>query len=163
MSDADAWRPIVAALANPATRHVAARMMLGETLDAATADLAPSRRHRISRTLRAAGLVDADTGSFRPEAFGDLLAASPTPKREGVDRFVRDGRIAQYPADAGERRALLVWVADRSFDTGEVLDEKTVTARLREVSDEPVILRRYLVDFGILARRPDGTGYTRAA
>lgn len=163
MTDANAWRPIVAALANPATRHVAARMMLGETLDAASADLSPSRRHRICRTLRAAGLVDADTGSFRSQALGDLLAASPTPKREGVDRFVRDGRITQYPADAADRRTLLVWVADQAFDTGEVLDEKTVTDRLREVSDRPVILRRHLVDSGILDRRPDGTGYTRAA
>ena len=45
---------------------------------------------------------------------------------------------------------------------GETLDERELTERLGRFADDPVTLRRYLVDAGLLARTPTGSAYTRA-
>lgn len=41
MDSQNAWRPVVAVLANPRTRTIAARLMLGGGLEEACARLAP--------------------------------------------------------------------------------------------------------------------------
>lgn len=147
----NAWRRAAAALADPQRRAVYAELVLG-------LPGTPGRaRDRIVAGLVDAGLVTEDGAPT--DLFGRLLAETPAERREGVDRWLRDGRIEQYPAGAADRDELLGWVASRLPD-GE-FGERVFTQQLAAVSDDPVALRRYLVDAGLVERAADGSRYRR--
>jgi len=166
-SDANAWRGVIAALANPESRHVLGLLIAEQ--DAAThlAALSPARRSRVLRSLVAVGLIDPVTADD-PEPrlcagrFAELLAASPIERRTGIDRFITNGRLDHYPAGADDRAEVLRFIASKAMPDGRLLDEKTVTERLAALTDDPVTMRRYLVDAGLLTRAPDGSRYWRA-
>lgn len=121
MQQSNQWRPLIAILANPETRRVAAEVMLGGTLESATAGLSPSRRRRVIEVMIHSGLVQAGTQVFAPDVFRAILDSAPVPKREGIDRFVDGKRIRQYPANLEERGQLLAWVARNVFRVNEVI------------------------------------------
>jgi hypothetical protein len=162
-TNTNAWRPLLAALARPHSREATARLMLGATLDEAVAPIPAAKRERVVETLRVAGLVDPATGRFDETLAPRILAANRVAPREGVDRFLVDGRIAQYPANPDARRELLSEVARRALRPDEVLDERAVNERLAVFSDDVAVLRRYLVDHELLERRADGSEYALAA
>lgn len=159
---AEEWRRVVAALANPDLRLTWARLVAGADETDATAGLSPARRRKVLEGLRGAGLVD-EASVPRPAVFGELLAAAPVPPQPtGPERFLRDGRITQYPASQAERRELLGLVAERAFRSGEVLGEREVNERLAAFHDDVAVLRRYLVDAGLLVRTRSGSSYALA-
>lgn len=156
------WRRVMAALANRDVRIAYAQIVLGKEV---LADAKEQRRHRAITVLLEAGLVER-TGSDDYQAsetiFRDLL--SQQPKRQpktGVDRFLRLGRIDRYPASAADRRELLAWIVGEAIQPGEDLTERQVNERLLSYTDDVVLLRRYLVDFGLLERTASGSSYSR--
>lgn len=160
------WRPVLAALADDDARLVYCRMVLGGSMAEAIADVPVKKRDRVLRSLRNAGLVTVpgQNGAVSVGApFAGILAADPVRKAEGVDRFMKDGRIDRYPMTASERHALLLHVAERALRPGEDLSEAQVNERLRVFTDDHVTLRRYLVDAGILERTRSGTSYALSA
>lgn len=62
-----------------------------------------------------------------------------------------DGRIALMPRKWVKKLVLLDHVAQR-FDIGVYYSELEVNAVLRELADDYVAVRRYLVDAGFLSR-----------
>lgn len=164
MASESAWRPVFAALANEQTRTVWAQLVLGAP--DAGADLSPSRRRHALASLEKAGLIErAGSGWLVVDAFSAVLTAAPRAMRpNGVERFLTaSGRIDRYPANLGEREALLRHVVERSIAPGEVLDEKVLGERLARFSDDVAVLRRYLVDFALLERTASGSEYARPA
>ncbi|MFB8189618.1 DUF2087 domain-containing protein [Microbacterium sp. NPDC055988] len=157
--DSNGWRPLIAILANPETRRVAAEVMLGSSLETATAGLSPSRRRRVTEAVVQSGLVDAEIQALAPDVFREILASATVPRREGIERFTDGKRIRQYPANLQERGELLAWVAREVFSADEVLTEREVNARLLPYSEDVAVLRRYLVDYQLVERRADGTEY----
>jgi hypothetical protein len=153
---ADDWRRIVATLADPVRRQVYAGIVLGVPIG-----LAQKKRDNAIAALEAAGLIVATTDDYAviDSAFTDLLAASPAVTRTGIDRFVRDGRIEQYPVRADDRLALLGWARDRAFPDGGELTEQALNQRLAELTADVASLRRYLVDAGLVSRDADGRRY----
>jgi hypothetical protein len=143
----NAWRRVVAALARQDRREAYAKLVLGLPVD----------NEKALRDLQAAGLVDGTT--VLDDAFADLLADDAPIARTGIDRFVRNGRISQYPAKPSDRAALLEWAANQVL-AGEKVDEATITERLGELTDDPASLRRYLVDADLVARAADGSSYS---
>lgn len=158
MTTRTAWQPIMAVLANEDARDVACIGMQGGDIAAALDRHSPSRRRRIEQALRGAGMLDEDL-RFDAGVFARALGGASRPRRVGVERFLEDGRIRQYPADKGERGELLRWVARRAFRPDEALTEREVGERLSRYHDDHVVLRRYLVDYGLLDRAPDGGEY----
>jgi hypothetical protein len=158
------WRRVMAALANRDARTAYAQIVLGEDV---LAGAKGQRRHRAIAILLEAGLVlpaGSDAYQASETIFHDLL--SQQPKRQpktGVDRFLRLGRIDRYPAGAADRRELLAWIVADAIQPGEVLTERQVNERLLSYTDDVVLLRRYLVDFGLLARTTSGSSYSRPA
>ena len=68
-----------------------------------------------------------------------------------VQRFVRDGRLLDLPIKESKLEVVLRWVvaqipADKTFS------EREISALLTEFHDDYALLRRYLVDFGLMAR-----------
>lgn len=163
---ADSWRGVIAALANPESRRVLG-LLLAE-LDASEylASLPLKRRERVVRVLSDAGLLDSsgDALRLRTERFAELLASAPVERPTGIERFVINGRLEQYPAGADDRASVLQYLLDRAMpDPAELVDERTLTERLAVVTDDPVTVRRYLVDAGFLDREADGSSYRRPA
>jgi len=78
-----------------------------------------------------------------------------------AERFLVHGRWVTTPRRARDRDALLEHVASLLVAPGEELDEATLTARIATVADDPVRLRRDLVEAGLVGRRQDGSRYWR--
>ncbi|MFD1212520.1 DUF2087 domain-containing protein [Arthrobacter sp. GCM10027362] len=161
------WRRVCAALAGMDARRTYAQIVLGAPPGEIGAGLKPARRDRAIATLLAAGLVE--------RAAGGSLVASETVFREilarqtlgrdtgGIGRFLHDGRIERYPANLAERRRLLAWIVAQVVRRGEDLTEQQINERLMQYTDDVPLLRRYLVDFGLLERTRSGSSYSRPA
>lgn len=160
-TELNAWRRIVGVLANDDARMVYARIVLGQPVDEQSTGLRSRRLGRLLGDLVSSGLVEERDGGLTAsgEMFRAMLAAEPVQRATGVDRFLRDGRIEQYPSGAGERRELLEWVTAEAFTPGEELDEPAVNERLERFSADVAVLRRYLVDHELLERTPSGSSY----
>ena len=82
------------------------------------------------------------------------------------ERFVDgEGRIDRYPVQHGDRQALLEWVAARAFTAEDVLTERDVNERLEPFAPrgDVAVLRRYLVDHGVIERTRSGSEYALVA
>lgn len=169
------WKPILAALGNEAARTVFAHAALG-TLDAQARAALNSREAKALQTWLSLGVltqVPDDgpvTSAGSVTVVGGLLRATlATPQvrgeqkaRAGVGKFLVGGvgpRIQTLPAAPGERRELLLWVRDAALRPGEVLSEPQLNERLRVFHEDVALIRRYLVDHGLLERTPTGTQY----
>lgn len=153
----------MAALANHDARTAYAQIVLG--IRDPSARPASRRRDRAIAALLEAGLVERSAGNelkVSESVFRDLLTQQPRRQaKTGVSRFMRLGRIDRYPANQAERRELLAWIAGETFGPGEKLTERQVNERLLGYTDDVVLLRRYLVDYGVLDRTPSGSSYFR--
>jgi hypothetical protein len=159
------WRRVTAALANDDARTAYAQVVLGTNPAAVLADANDQRRRRAIAALVDSGLVERNaSGDLEASAsvFRDLLTQQPRRQaKTGVDRFLRLGRIDRYPANLAERRELLAWIAGQAIQPGEHLTERQMNERLLGFTDDVVLLRRYLVDFGLVERTPSGSSYAR--
>jgi hypothetical protein len=73
-----------------------------------------------------------------------------------VSRHIdEEGRLMSIPRRYANRRIVLAHIAV-SIEPGRDHDEKSVNERLRPYSDDVATLRRYLVDEGLVSRRPPG-------
>ena len=169
MADGPEADEIVGLLADPDRRRVLAAVELGdETLDGVTQSTGLAQ-HRVAKAL--SKLVDgrlvvvSTAGAFTVDgdaivrAARDALqrppstehAAEPAGVRKVLDAFVREGRITSIPAAPRKRRVVLDWLA-RRFEPGHRYLEAEVTAMLDGHVEDPVTLRRYLVDESFLDR-----------
>lgn len=159
------WRRVVATLGNSDARTAYAQIVLGTELPDVLPDVTEQRRSRAIGNLLESGLVERQASGelVASEAiFRDLLEQQPRRQpRTGLDRFMRLGRIERYPANVAERRDLLAWIASEVIAPGERLTERQVNERLLSYTDDVVLLRRYLVDFGLLQRTVSGSSYSR--
>jgi hypothetical protein len=74
-----------------------------------------------------------------------------------LDRlFNGKGRLTQMPVREPLRRELMAWVATL-LPPGRDLPETEVNNLLRPVDDDVAMLRRYLVDYGMVQRPRPGT------
>lgn len=109
-------------------------------------------------------LSAAQSAAFRRDDDGVWRRAAPRP-RAGADDITRfldaTGRIDRYPLRSAQRRELLAWVAARAFSPTDVLTEPEVNARLEPYAPggDVAVLRRYLVDHGLLERTASGSEY----
>ena len=152
---------MAAVLADPGRRSLYARVVLAaeDGTPARAADLDSAGGKRL-RALTEAGLVVDDGGVLSPgEVFAELLRESPPRAASGPERFLTGGRLTVLPRRAQDRAEVFAWLAARVLTPGESLDERALTGRLAALADDPVALRRYLVDAGALARTPDGRDY----
>ena len=164
MTESKRWRRVVAVLADPGRRLLYARIVLAaeEGTPLRTADLDSAGAKRL-RALTEAGLVaDADGVLVPGDILTDLLQEAAPQAASGPDRYLTGGRLTVLPRRARDRAELFAWLATRVLTPGERLGERELADRLAALADDPVALRRYLVDAGALVRDPDGRDYRLA-
>ncbi len=88
------------------------------------------------------------------------MDATTTPPCEAA-RFLVRGRWVTTPRRSRDRDALLEHVAALLVAPGEEVDERTLTERIATLADDPVRVRRDLVEAGLVGRRQDGSRYWR--
>ena len=71
-----------------------------------------------------------------------------------------DGPLTTYPGREKRRLIILRQLAER-FVPHRAYSEKEVNAILSATYEDHVLLRRQLIDYGFLSRRPDGSEYRR--
>lgn len=70
--------------------------------------------------------------------------------------------LKQFPAKEKKKYLVLLWIKD-VFKEGVIYTEKEINACLKPIYGDYVTLRRYLVDYQFLARKRDGSSYTKIA
>jgi hypothetical protein len=161
---------VLQALSDPARLGLLARIAEAGEDGCALAAVArdPRAARRQVARLGAAGLVEARGGAFVArldrirDAVDELAGGGAAGGPERVRALFSRGRLVEIPRAPELRLALLRFLAER-FEPGRVYTEAEVNALLREVHDDHVALRRYLVDACLLGRDAAGTSYRRAA
>jgi hypothetical protein len=155
-------RAVLALLANDDARTMIARVSLGHDLGE-RGDLSTRQAKTLDRLVAAGVVVETDgVVAINADGLRAAVEAASSPRPEGVARFVRGGRIQGYPASDADRLAVLQWVGAQVLAPGERVGERDITERLAPFMDEAVLLRRYLVDYGVVERNTDGTEYRLA-
>jgi len=77
------------------------------------------------------------------------------------DRFFLGGRLVTLPRRARDKDLVRRYIASRVIPLDEDLTEREVTDRLAELADDPLGVRRGLVEVGLLRRTRDGARYWR--
>lgn len=79
-----------------------------------------------------------------------------------VSRFLHDGRLETMPRRREHRRAVARWLAHAALPVLlDTVGERELTDRLARLADDPVGVRRALVDLGVVHRTRDGAEYWR--
>jgi hypothetical protein len=161
---------LLRALADPTRLTVFAAVLLGSGTTAAVAATTGARERDVIAALsrlEAAGLLrrGAAGWSATPERLqAAAAAAAAAAERSVIDHgaedpseasvlrtFMPQGRLLQMPAQESKRRVVLDHMC-RVFEPGSRYPESEVNTVLRAFTDDYVTVRRYLVDYGLLAR-----------
>jgi hypothetical protein len=91
------------------------------------------------------------------ERMAAVIAAAPVE----VQRLFSGTRVVNMPKVSRTELCakLYATVVQACFDVGGSYSETEVNVRLRQIFDDHVALRRYLVTAGFLERAPDGSRY----
>ncbi|WP_400164413.1 DUF2087 domain-containing protein [Brevibacillus sp. TJ4] len=69
-----------------------------------------------------------------------------------------DGRLAKFPLKQKQKLIVLREIAKR-IESDRVYTEKEINEVLKAVYEDYVTIRRYLIDYGFIDRKPDGSQY----
>lgn len=134
----------------------------------------PSEVTRHLEQLTASGVIREEDGIYELDekaieslARGQLEGKRPQyeERPEDVRKVLKaflnaDGTIKQIPLDGKKLVIILNLIVD-AFDYDTNYTEKEVNTILRRFHLDTAALRRYLVDYGLMARESDGTRYWR--
>lgn len=81
-------------------------------------------------------------------------------KNSSVETYLKEGKIAVYPAKRSNKLLVLEYLASK-FEMEKIYTEKEVNDLLWEwhTFQDPAMLRREMFDFGYLGRERDGSRY----
>jgi hypothetical protein len=110
--------------------------------------------------LEKAGLIEnrGDNGYYycakvlKDLYFGLSQTLEHKPEQSHLDRFIRDGRLLTFPKSRDDRRLVLEHTANM-FEFDRRYTETEVNTKLGTLHADYAALRRYLVDYGFLARK----------
>ena len=83
---------------------------------------------------------------------------SPGEREVLVRKLLVDGRLARFPLKEKAKVAILEHVSG-FFEPGRTYTEKEVNSLVASIAEDDVKIRRYLVEYGYMDRRADGSAY----
>ena len=72
--------------------------------------------------------------------------------------YLKDGRMSLLPGKEKKKLVVLQYVMER-FETSRNYTEKEVNEIIRTIVDDYVTVRRYLIEYGFMDRKRDGSAY----
>lgn len=117
--------------------------------------------------LRAVQLAAQSPAVDLPLSAAAELPAAPLPEeriRRVARMFDAQGLLTRWPGKRAEQ-VLCLWAIWAGLPEGEIGTERAMNTALAALHSfgDPAILRRDLVELGLLSRQPDGSGYRRLA
>ena len=97
-------------------------------------------------------------GSEPRPAAQKHLETSVSERDRLIAKHMPDGRLVDFPLKEKARLAVIEHISGM-FESGTLYTEKQVDAILKGVADDHTKVRRYLVDYKFLDRKPDGSRY----
>ncbi|HAY98537.1 MAG TPA: transcriptional regulator [Mesotoga sp.] len=89
----------------------------------------------------------------------ERYAVTEAERNERVARFFgEDRKLARFPKREKDRVIVLREIA-KVFKPGVKYTEEQTNENLRKFHDDYALLRRYLIEYGLIDRRPDGSCY----
>jgi hypothetical protein len=89
----------------------------------------------------------------------ERYAVTEAERNEIVARFFgEDRKLARFPKREKDRVIVLREIA-KVFKPGVKYSEEQTNENLRKFHDDYALLRRYLIEYGLIDRRPDGSCY----
>jgi hypothetical protein len=93
--------------------------------------------------------------------FDERYSITETENEEILNAYFKqglEGPLSEFPKKQKRKIAILMHIIKR-FDASKEYTEKEVNEILKKVFDDVVTIRRYLIDYGLLERKPDGSKY----
>ncbi|WP_449621840.1 DUF2087 domain-containing protein [Robertmurraya sp. Marseille-Q9965] len=75
-----------------------------------------------------------------------------------IKKFFSNGKLMKFPPKEKQRLVVLQEIAEE-LKVDQVYDEKELNQSLKEYYEDYVLIRRYLIEYGFLDRKPDGSQY----
>lgn len=91
----------------------------------------------------------------------DRYAVTEEEQQEIIKKFLPEGvrgRLKKFPPKEKQRLIVLREITKR-FESNTIYTEKEVNQLLTEMYDDYVMIRRYLIEYGFLDRKSDGSQY----
>ncbi|MHC6175105.1 DUF2087 domain-containing protein [Glutamicibacter endophyticus] len=154
------WLEVFAGLKNPGMRATLG-LVLSDQREQLEQNSATAKN--LSR-WQSIGLLTEREGTLvvDDDALSQALAAhrKPAEDRAGIQRFFDGPRLHTLPAKPEDRRAVMEAVRHAVLSPGERVSEAQLGDRLRVIHDDVALIRRYLIDHGLLVRSIDGAEYS---
>lgn len=77
---------------------------------------------------------------------------------ESILKYFKDGRLTKFPLKEKQRMIVIREIA-KSIEDDKTYDEKGLNALLGSFYEDYVLIRRYLIEYGLLDRKTDGSAY----
>lgn len=91
----------------------------------------------------------------------DRYAVTQKEQQEIIERFLPEGvngRLKKFPPKEKQRLIVLREITKR-FEFDVIYTEKEINQLLNEIYDDYVMIRRYLIEYGLIDRKLDGSQY----
>ncbi|MEH7225710.1 DUF2087 domain-containing protein [Bacillus sp. JJ1566] len=91
----------------------------------------------------------------------DRYAITEEEQKEITKKFLPEGingRLLKFPPKEKQRLIILREIT-RRFETDMIYTEKEINQVIRDMYDDYVLIRRYLISYGFLERKADGSQY----
>jgi len=75
-----------------------------------------------------------------------------------INQFFSDGRLNKFPPKEKQRLVILREIA-KQLKPDYLYKEQELNEKLKNLYEDYVLVRRYLIDYGFLDRKPDGSEY----
>lgn len=158
------WQDILALISNKATRSLFAKVEIGP-LTADDIDRLSGKEKKAFARLQASGIVRWEDGVVRIDS--DVLRSPLTREakhspKSVIDKYFDGVRLHTMPRRPEDRISALRWIVEQVVPENSTVTETSLNERLSVFHPDVAMLRRYMVDLGLLDRSQDGSSYYRA-
>lgn len=77
---------------------------------------------------------------------------------EAIQKYFKDGRLVKFPLKE-KQRLIVIREILKAIEDDKTYDEKEMNALLSAYYEDYVLIRRYLIEYGFLDRKADGSEY----
>ncbi len=79
-------------------------------------------------------------------------------QKQIINRYFSEGSLTRFPPKEKQRLVVLREIANQ-LTIGRIYDEKELNQSLKAFYEDYVLIRRYLIEYGLIDRKPDGSEY----